>query len=116
MAYTISEYNAVNVLEIKTLLNELDNKKILEAIQSRIEGGTANFVVDLSELDFMNSIGLNFLISAMTKSRDNGGLLTVASPSEQVIKLLEITKLKSFFKLSPTVEEALKSYSNQNPN
>jgi anti-anti-sigma factor len=56
----------------------------------------------------MNSAGLNFLLQLL---RNSGEKLTVASPSEQVLKLLEVTKLKPLFKVTPTVEEALNGQS-----
>ena len=109
MTYSIFKHDAAQVLEVRTLFNELDNKEILRDVQNRIEQGFNNFIVDLSKLDFMNSVGLNFLISMMTKSRKSGGDITIVNANDQVMSLLEITKLKKLFKLQPTVEEALAS-------
>lgn len=109
MVYTISERDAVQVLEVQNLFNELDNKEILVDVQNRIEKGFNKFIVDLSKLDFMNSVGLNFLISMMTKSQKSGGDVTLANANDQVLSLLEITKLKKLFKLQPSVEDAIAS-------
>ncbi len=110
MTYTISELKSIQVLEVNNLYNELDNRVILTEIESRIERGLNKFIVDLANLDFMNSVGLNFMISVMTKSRNSGGDLAVANASEQVLNLLEITKLRSMFTLRPTVEEAVRVF------
>lgn len=107
MTYSISEQDTIQVLEVNSLLNEYDNKEILLDVQSRIEKGLTRFVVDLSKLDFMNSVGLNFLISVMTKSRKSGGELAVANPSSQVLKLLEVTRLTPLFTIKGSLEEAL---------
>ncbi len=107
MTYSISEHNKVQVLEVQDLFNELDNKQILQDVQSRIEQGLNKFILDLSKLDFMNSVGLNFLISMMTQSKESGGGLTVVNANDQVVGLLEMTKLKTYFNLKPSVEEAL---------
>ncbi len=109
MTYSILERDAVQVLEVQNLFNELDNKEILVDVQNRIEKGFNKFIVDLSKLDFMNSVGLNFLISMMTKSQKSGGEIALANANDQVLSLLEITKLKTFFKLQPSVEDALAS-------
>ena len=111
MNYSISHQDAVQIVAVQDLLSEFDNKKILSDIELHLEDGLNKLVVDISRLDFMNSVGLNFLIALMTKSRQSGLTLAVANPSQQVLKLLEMTKLKSFFHLSPTVEAALKSLS-----
>ena len=104
MTHSISEHNAIQIVEVHQILNELDNKKIFKDIQSHIEQGFDQLIIDLSKLDFMNSVGLNFLLQLLRNSGDN---LMVASPSDQVLKLLEVTKLKTHFKLYPSVDEAM---------
>jgi len=106
MTHTISEHNATQIVEVHQLLNEIDNKLIFTDIQLRIEKGFDKLILDLSQLDFMNSVGLNFLLLLL---RNSGEKLIVANPSKQVLKLLEVTKLKSHFKVSSTVEEALET-------
>ncbi len=109
MNYAIHEHEAIQVVQVNDLLNELENKIILKEVKERMENGSNEFIVDLSELDFMNSVGLNFLISIMTSSKEKGGSLAVANANEQVISLLEVTKLKNMFTLTQTVEEALQN-------
>lgn len=107
MTYTIHQRNSIQIVEVNDLLNELDNLAILQDLQGKIQNGYNKFVIDLSALDFLNSVGLNFLINAMSRSKASGGQLTVANANDQVLKLLEITKLRKLFHLSPSVEEAL---------
>lgn len=107
MTYAIHEHETIQVVQVNSLFNELDNQAILEEVKNRIHQGCNDLVVDLSELDFMNSVGLNFLISMMNTSKSAGSSLAVANANEQVIMLLEVTKLKKMFTLTQTVEEAL---------
>ena len=105
MTHSISEHNAIQIVEVHQLFNEIDNKLIFKDIQSHIEKGFDRLILDLSKLDFMNSVGLNFLLMLL---RSSGEKLTVANPSDQVLKLLEITKLKTHFKVTNSVDEAIK--------
>ena len=107
--YSIFEHSGVLILQVPNLLNEFENKKILEAANTRIEEGFSNFVVDLSGTEYMNSVGLNFLISMKKKSMQLEGQLILVNPSNKIVSLLEITKLRDKFNLKPTVEEALKA-------
>ncbi len=107
MAYTIKERDAIQVVEVQELLNEDINRVILQDVQTKIQSGFNRFVVDLSRLNFMNSVGLNFLINMLKKSNDSGGQLAVIHANEQVLKLLEITKLTPMFDLSPDLDAAL---------
>lgn len=111
MNYSISQQDAVQIVSVQDLLSEFDNKQILSDIELRLDQGLDKLVVDLSRLDFMNSVGLNFLIALMSRSRKTGISLAVANPSKQVLQLLEMTKLKSFFTLKASVEDALKALS-----
>lgn len=110
MTYSIQEHQAIQVVKVEQLLNELDNNLILKEVQNRIEKGFNKFVIDLSSLNFMNSVGLNFMISVMNRSKNSGGDLTLANANAQVVNLLEITKLTPMFKLAPSVEKAVNDF------
>ena len=72
-----------------------------------MDKGYPYFVVDLSPIDYMNSVGLNFLISIKNKSEQLGGKMAVAHASKKIMDLMEMTKLKPLFYLEPTVPEAI---------
>jgi len=107
LTYSIYEKDGgVQILKVKDLLSEYANNEILKAAQQRIDQGHSRFVVDLSQIRYMNSVGLNFLITLRARSQEEGGEIAVANPSEKVLDLLEMTKLKPIFLISPSVEEA----------
>jgi anti-sigma B factor antagonist len=54
----------------------------------------------------MNSSGLGVLITVLTKLRNKGGEVVLLNPSEQVKKLLLITKLNNIFNIFDSKEEA----------
>jgi anti-sigma B factor antagonist len=68
-----------------------------------------NFVVDLKDVDWMNSVGLGMLISALTTVKKAGGRL-VLSNIDKIESVLTITRLISVFESYDTREEALKSF------
>lgn len=61
------------------------------AIFDVIEGGQTSVVVDMSEVSFIDSSGLRVLIGGYKAADSAGGRLRVGSPSESVVRLLEIT-------------------------
>ena len=108
--YTLSTIEDSLVLQVKNLRGEYENKQILRAVMSKIDGGFPNFVVDLTHIEFMNSVGLNFLIALKKQSKAAGSQLALANASKKIVQLLEITKLQSMFYLTNSVEEALQSF------
>lgn len=114
MTYAIHEHETVQVVQVNNLFNELDNKIILQDVKQLVAKGCHDFVIDLADLKFMNSVGLNFLISMMKVSKVSGGFLAVANANQQIISLLEITKLINMFMLTKTVEEAFLAFEKNN--
>lgn len=64
--------------------------------------GTKIFIVDLSEVDFVDSTALAELVRAMKQLRQSGGNLVLRRPSNAVRIILELTKLDQAF----TIEAA----------
>lgn len=78
-------------------------------IHEYINQNKKNFVVDLKDVDWMNSVGLGMLISALTTVKNAGGRL-VLSNIDKIESVLTITRLISVFESFDTREEALESF------
>lgn len=63
--------------------------------------------VDLSETEFISSLGLGAIITAHLKSRHHNGQIRLVAPRPDVQKLLETTRLTKLFAVYPTVDQAL---------
>ncbi len=108
MNYLILEKNDFQILQVTNLQSEYNNRELLSEVEKRmIDNGTTNVVVDLSKLSVFNSVALNFLLSARTKSSQMGGKLTITNPTDHFLKVLEITKLAPFFDLKSDLDEVL---------
>jgi len=105
--YSITEHNAVQVLSINSLRDEWQNRQILQELQYKIDRGDNDFVVDLTRLSLVNSVGLNFLLSLASKTKKKGGALILANVSKRVQRILEVTKLTTVFTISRSVENAV---------
>jgi anti-sigma B factor antagonist len=105
------EQGGVVVLEIKgQMIGGPEAAELQEAIKSNIVKGAKRFVLDLKEVDRMNSTGLGNLIGGLTTVRNAGGELKLAMVAEKIQSLLVITKLVTIFESYETVEEAIKSF------
>jgi len=59
-----------------------------------------HIIIDCSQVKFMNSSGLGMLISAQATMKQVGGQCSLRNITEQVSKLLEMTRLKALFEIS----------------
>jgi anti-anti-sigma factor len=77
------------------LRGELDlaNAATAEAALEEALGGEQQVLVDLSELEFIDSTGIALLVSALTRDGDGAGLRFVPSRSPAVTRVLELTGL-----------------------
>ena len=78
-------------------------------IHEYINQNKKNFVVDLASVDWMNSVGLGMLISALTTVKNSGGRL-VLSNITKIESILTITRLITVFEHYDTRKEAIESF------
>lgn len=79
-------------------------------IHEYISGNKKNFVVDMAKVDWMNSVGLGMLISALTTVKNAGGRLVLTNITK-IESILTITRLISVFEHYDSREAALASFS-----
>jgi len=111
MPYKILEQQKIQILEPDNLLIPEDNQKIIEEVTCLISEGKNNFVVNLSEVPYVNSIGLSFLISILTRARSAGGEVLIANVSDKIKQILLMTRLQAMFTVTNSVEEAVAHFS-----
>ena len=80
--------------------------KMLEAVDAGIEKGDNKILLDLSDLKYVNSSGLNVMINILTKARKSGGDVAICNVNKKINELLVITKLNSVFNVSDSVDKA----------
>jgi anti-sigma B factor antagonist len=108
---TKESYNVI-VMEIKgKLVGGPLSSEISNMLYDLLDEGKKNIVVDLRDINFINSSGLGILINGLTSMRKNGGDLKLANISNKIDGLLSITKLNQIFEKFDSVEEAVKSFS-----
>ena len=83
-----------------------EGEKLYREMEESIENGAKRCVVDLSQVRFLNSSGIGILITLLAKFRTRGGDLAIMNPSEQLKKLLIITKLEAIFQSVNNPSEA----------
>jgi anti-anti-sigma factor len=101
------EKDGVQVLVARNFLYEIENKEILASAISRIEKGFTNFVVDFSDMPYMNSVGLSFIINLMLKLKEVNGKLILVNVNKTIVKLMIITKVHAMFTLKDSIEQAI---------
>ncbi len=93
-----------------SVLGGPDATALNDELHKLAEKKKRNIVVDLSDVQSMNSSGLSMLITALTTMKNAGGDLKLAGASKKIESLLVITKLSTVFELYPNVKKAIASF------
>ena len=111
MKLTDREENGVIILEpTGKIMGGPDASLLHDKLYEFIEQDKKKVIVDLAEVDWMNSTGLGILISSYTTLRNNGGKLKLANVTEKIKSLLVITKLEPVFESYDTIADAIQSF------
>ena len=108
MNYTSEIKNQVLFLHLEgDLIGETNGLELMELVNDKINSNILNAAIDLSSVRYMNSSGIGVLITLLTKFRNKSGEVVLINPSEQIKKLLIITKLNSIFTIVDNEAQAV---------
>src|SRR2546422_5753908 len=80
-----------------------------DRIQKLLAAGDQKFLLNLADVDYIDSSGLGELVTAFTTVRNHDGQLKLLNLTRRVHDLLQITKLLTVFEAFNSETEALKS-------
>lgn len=69
--------------------------------------GVPNFILDLSDVKYVDSSGLSAILTAHRIWKDVGTFVLTGANQPMVSKLIEISRLQAVLTIVPTVEEAV---------
>jgi anti-sigma B factor antagonist len=87
-----------------------DATELRRQLQNLIEQGKKKIVVDLGQVELMNSSGLGMLIGGLTTVRNAEGDLKLANASPKILSLFTVTKLSKVFTHFDSLKSAIDSY------
>jgi anti-sigma B factor antagonist len=81
--------------------------QLRECVRELIDDGRHHLVIDLRDVDFIDSSGLGALVAARKGAQAGGGSIRLVCTDGPVLKLLRVTALTQVFPITPTLDEAL---------
>jgi anti-sigma B factor antagonist len=113
MNYLIEIKDDVLLLNLEgDLIGDNNETQLVEELSNHVYDNMLLCAVDISKIRFINSSGIGVLITILTKFRNKGGEVVLVKPSEQLKKLLIITKLNSIFTVVEDKEAAINQLKN----
>ncbi len=111
MSFKEEVHGDVYVLHLKgKLMGGTETTAVHDRIKELAQVGVKRVVLDLGSVKWMNSSGLGALMSGLTTMKNASGDLRLSSVADKVESLLMITQLLKIFKTFDGVDNAVKSF------
>jgi anti-sigma B factor antagonist len=81
-----------------------------ERLQKLIDSGRTNIILNLKEVDYIDSTGLGALVMSYTSLQRAGGKIKLLNLSRRGIELLVMTKLTTIFEVFDDEQNAVNSF------
>jgi anti-sigma B factor antagonist len=93
------------------MLGDKFTSNLYDEAKSLIGKGIKNIIIDLRQIEYINSIGLGVIIACRTSTIKVGGTLKLIGINDNIKKYFTITSLDSYFDFYKSEDEALASFS-----
>ncbi|MEY9892850.1 anti-sigma B factor antagonist [Catenulispora sp. MAP5-51] len=105
-------YTVVNdwtVVEVDGGMDIHTAPMVRDAVMGLMDEGHEHFVLDLGFVTFMDSTGLGAIIAVTKRISEESGSLRIASASNRILRVFEVTGLRANYDFRPSAEEAINS-------
>ncbi len=88
------------------LLDAFSEPTFRRVLSVKIDDGPKHIILDLSQIDFVDSSGLGALVQLAKHAQNANGTLQIVT-NARVTQTVKLVRLEKFLSLQPTVEAAL---------
>ena len=92
-------------------LNKLTGERIERECKKQLESGARALVIDFSDTELVNSIGISILLGIIDIAEKNGALVVFSDVNDETIQLFEMLGLTRHVVLAKDEQEALSGLS-----
>ena len=95
------------IIEVGGEIDVYTAPRLRDKITEVVGNGSYDLVVDLENVDFLDSTGLGVLVGGLKKVRSHNGSMQLICTQERLLKIFRITGLAKVFAIHGSQAEAL---------
>jgi len=100
MNYSVAEKEGIVIIFLTgKIMGGPEATEIKDKVNQLLDEKKYKIIIDLKNVEWMNSSGLGILIDALTVLKNNKGALKLINVSDRIKNLLKITKLNTVFEI-----------------
>ena len=97
----------IYIVDVNGEMDLYNSYKLKELIMKMLEKKVRTFIINLEQVDYIDSSGIGALIYICSTIKKMNLKLSITNVHGSVKKVIELTKLMGYFPIASTVEEAL---------
>lgn len=99
------------IISLEGRLDVFSVPYLRERINTLMGEGVIKFVLDLTQISFLDSAGMAVLVTILKRTRELGGDVRLVWPQEEAARqILRLTKFDRAFTIMDCVEEAVRHF------
>ena len=107
MDIQLKKHGDIPVIHIGgSLSTSIHCNELIHAVENEVFPDSTHFVIEMSDLTYMNSEGIGTFMTLFTKARNRNGEMVLVGLNATIKKLLTITKLEHIFNIEESVDDA----------
>jgi anti-sigma B factor antagonist len=105
-----SSREGVDILSLKGRLTVGEASAVREQCSAVAAAGNVNVILNLENVEYIDSTGLGALVICFTSLKKAGGALKLVNPNKRNVELLLLTKLHTIFEVFADEQDAVNSF------
>ena len=110
MEINMSDSDGVTLLVLNGRIDSNTAGQMGSSLSAAMRAGGTQLVLDLQDVDYMSSAGLRQMVATLKKLQQKDGDLRLASPTERVREVLQLSGLDSIFTVYESAKDAINSF------
>lgn len=107
---TEEKKDGIAILKLEGRLDAASAKEIKSKINELVKYDRIKIVMDLSEINFIDSTGLGCMVSCLRTVSQKGGDIKITGLQTQVRAVFELTRLHRIFQIFDDTDTAIKNF------
>ncbi len=107
MPFSHRQQGSVDIISISGAFDAAEAPAIRDELKRIIDGGSARLIVNLADVQFIDSSGLSVLVTALKAARAKAGDLALTNLTAPVRSIIELTRLHRILEIFDDEQAAL---------
>jgi anti-anti-sigma factor len=103
-------YNNVAILTVSGRFYSNVLQQFFQIASEQLAAGYCCLIIDLKQMDYLNSIGIKAIVQVADQTRQQGGDLRIANARKNVYYVLKLAGIDQIIQVFPSVIGATSSY------